>query len=141
MKFNLQDFLPYLLNRAAEKASRDFQAIYKNEYGMLRTEWRVVFHLGQYGPMTARDICTKGGLHKTKVSRAVAALETKRYLKRQQSERDRREEVLSLTSSGESVFRKLEMRALEYQKRIAENLSQKETDELTATLRKLIAAK
>jgi len=141
MNFDLQDFLPYLLNRAAEKASQDFQTIYKNEYGMLRTEWRVLFHLGQYGPMTARQICDRGDLHKTKVSRAVAALERKRFLKRQQSEKDRREELLSLTSIGQTTFRKLETRAQQYQERIAGNLSEKETADLTAALHKLIAVK
>ena len=59
MKFDIQDFLPYLLNRAAEKASSGFQQEYKSKYGMLLTEWRVVFHLGRYGKMTAIDICKK----------------------------------------------------------------------------------
>ena len=45
-EFNLHDFLPYLLNQAAEESSLAFQQIYKGRYGMLRTEWRVLFHLG-----------------------------------------------------------------------------------------------
>ena len=59
MKFDIQDFLPYLLNRAAEKASSVYQQEYKSKYGMLLTQWRVVFHLGRYGKMTAIDICKK----------------------------------------------------------------------------------
>ena len=54
--FALQDFLPYLLNRAAEESSLGFQKHYKNRYGMLRSEWRVLFHLGNYGQMTAKEI-------------------------------------------------------------------------------------
>ena len=54
--FDLQYFLPYLLNQAAEEASIAFQKVYKSRYGMLRTEWRVLFHLGRYGAMTATDI-------------------------------------------------------------------------------------
>ena len=45
------DFLPYLLAMAAEKTSQEFQRYYKDRYGMLRTEWRVLFHLGCYGDM------------------------------------------------------------------------------------------
>jgi len=46
----------HLLNRAAEEVSLDFQHHYKDRYGMLRTEWRVLAHLGERGTMTARDI-------------------------------------------------------------------------------------
>jgi ATP-dependent Lon protease len=41
---------------------------------MLRTEWRVLFHLGIYGEMTATDIVNRARIHKTKVSRAVQKL-------------------------------------------------------------------
>ncbi|MEM7214344.1 MAG: MarR family transcriptional regulator [Pseudomonadota bacterium] len=135
--FELENFIPYLLNRAAEKSSREFQAVYKQEYGMLRTEWRIVFHLGRYGEMTAREICSRGALHKTKVSRAVSALEEKRFLARKRSETDRREEYLSLTRQGKSVFRKLENSAREYQERFAGNFTQDEFRILTNALKKL----
>ena len=83
---DLRLFLPYLLNQAAEASSLDFQRVYKDKYGLLRTEWRVLFHLGCYGPMTATDIGRRARLHKTKISRAVSALQTKRYLTREDVE-------------------------------------------------------
>ena len=92
--FDLQLFLPYLLNQAAEAASLAFTQIYKNRYGMLRTEWRVLFHLGIYGTLTAKEIGERARSHKTKISRAVAALEKRRYLKRTRLESDRRVEAL-----------------------------------------------
>ena len=55
-KFDLQNFLPYLLSQAADASSCGFRQYYKDNYGMLRTEWRVVFHLGCYGKMTAKEI-------------------------------------------------------------------------------------
>ena len=57
--FDLQDFLPYLLNQAAEATSKGFHATYKAAYGMTRTQWRVLAHLGKFGAMTARDICAR----------------------------------------------------------------------------------
>jgi DNA-binding MarR family transcriptional regulator len=80
MNFSLPEFLPYLLNQAAEAVGKDFQSYYRDKYGMLRTEWRVLFHLGCYGDMTAKRICELASVHKTKVSRAVSALEAKRYV-------------------------------------------------------------
>ena len=102
--FDLRDFLPYVLTLASENASLGFQRVYKERYGMLRTEWRVLFHLGRYGAMTAREVCDRSGLHKTKVSRAVSALERRRFLTREQSTEDRRNETLSLTPTGRSAF-------------------------------------
>lgn len=102
--FDLEDFLPYLMTQAAEASSLEFQQHYKGRYGMLRTEWRVLFHLGRFGAMTAKEICARSGIHKTKVSRAVAALERKRYLSREVLETDRRLERLGLTPMGERVF-------------------------------------
>ena len=105
--FDLKDFTPYLLAIAAEEASLAFQSAYKARYGMLRTEWRVLFHLGRAGALTARDICDRARLHKTKVSRAVAALEAKRFLARRRRDDDRRHEELRLTKAGEAAFRAL----------------------------------
>ena len=102
--FDLRDFTPYMLAMAAEAASERFQNFYKSRYGMLRTEWRLLFHLGRYGAMTAKEICDRSRIHKTKVSRAVAALEEKRFLTRQKKDDDRRHEVLKLTKAGTSAF-------------------------------------
>ncbi len=103
-EFDLKDFLPYLLNQAAEQAGLSFQRIYKARYGMLRTEWRVLFHLGRYGPMTAKAIGMRTRMHKTKISRAVSALEARRFLTRTQLENDRRLERLDLTSAGRRAY-------------------------------------
>ena len=136
--FDLEDFLPYLLNRAAEHTSHEFQAIYKGKYGMLRTEWRILFHLGRYGNMTAKEICERGGLHKTKVSRAVMALEKKRFLKREKLETDKRVEILKLTRQGEITYRDLSHHAEAYQARMTAELSETDMANLTLVLRHLI---
>lgn len=105
--FDLQDFLPYLLNEAAEASSLSFQRAYRDRYGMLRTEWRVLFHLGLYGRLTATDIGQRSRMHKTKISRAVSALEAKRFLTRSRDATDRRAEFLTLTAAGEAAYRDL----------------------------------
>ncbi|CUK15819.1 HTH-type transcriptional regulator MhqR [Ruegeria denitrificans] len=132
--FNLQEFLPYLLNRAAEESSLEFQQIYKDRYGILRTEWRVLFHLGNYGEMTAKEIGERARLHKTKISRAVHRLETRRYLVRNRSETDRRVENLILTQMGQSVYRELSGIAEQYDAKL---MAQFNADEV-ALLRKML---
>ena len=124
--FELTDFTPYLLNQAADATSRRFQKSYKSKYGMLRTEWRVLFHLGCYGDMTAKEICTRAGIHKTKISRAVNALSQKRYLTRSELPEDRRHELLSLTKQGKAVFQDLLGEAKRFDAQLAEAFVEQE---------------
>ncbi len=135
--FDLQQFLPYLLNQAAEASSLEFQQVYKERYGMLRTEWRVLFHLGIYGRLTARQIAGMAGLHKTKISRAVAKLEQRRFLTRERDTGDRRLEYLELTALGTAAYRDLRGVARDYDARLAQRMTHEEAQVLRAVLRRL----
>lgn len=135
--FDLHLFLPYLLNQAAEASSLAFTRIYKERYGMLRTEWRVLFHLGIYGTLTAKEIGARAKTHKTKISRAVAGLEARRYLKRTRSEADRRVEALELTPQGVAVYNDLRSEAERYDKDLSAQLTAPERRVLLTALLKL----
>ncbi len=132
--FDLQAFLPYLLNQAAEASSLDFQSVYKSRYGMLRNEWRVLFHLGMYGRLSASEIRDRSGLHKTKISRAVQRLAERRFLTRDRDIKDRRTEHLELTAQGQAAYRDLRKIAREYDAALAEMLG----DEDVAALRRML---
>ena len=121
-RFDLEDFLPYRLNQAAEHISRKFQTIYRRDYGMTRPEWRVLAHLGQNETVTARDICDRARMHKTEVSRAINALEKRRWLKRQRDHADRRIENLSLTRDGNRVFQTLGRSAAAFEEELLTGL-------------------
>lgn len=103
----LEDFMPYRLNRLADAISREFARIYRDRYGLTRPEWRTLAALGQHGTMTATEIGAHSAMHKTKVSRAVAALEKRRWLVRKADANDRRVERLSLTKAGQRVYGEL----------------------------------
>lgn len=135
--FDLQDFLPYLLNQAAETSSLAFQQVYKGRYGMLRTEWRVLFHLGRYGRMTAKEIGQRAKTHKTKISRAVQKLAERRFLTRERDETDRRHEYLELTAAGQAVYRDLQAVAAEYDARLVAQFTPDEAAQLRAMLQRL----
>ncbi|WP_390911938.1 MarR family transcriptional regulator [Pseudosulfitobacter sp. SM2401] len=132
--FDLKDFLPYLLAQAAEQTSVEFQYFYKTKYGMLRTEWRVLFHLGRYGSMTAKEICDRARLHKTKVSRAVAALQDKRFLTREQQEKDRRHETLGLTRAGQVAYADLSQAAQRFDRKMVADFTPEEAEVLRRCL-------
>ncbi|UWQ91071.1 MarR family transcriptional regulator [Aliisedimentitalea scapharcae] len=135
--FALREFLPFLLNQAAEESSLAFQQVYKDRYGMLRTEWRVLFHLGIYGQMTAKEIGDRAKIHKTKISRAVHKLTQKRFVSRTRDEYDRRSEHLALTSAGETAYRDLRAVAEDYDVKLAAQFTKGEVALLRMMLRRL----
>src|SRR5215470_20185300 len=108
----IEHFLPYRLNVVAETVSRALSQLYAERYGIGVPEWRVIATLGEYERMTARDIGTHSRMHKTKVSRAVAALEKKELIERAPNEDDMREAFLALTAPGLRVHQDLAPRAL-----------------------------
>ncbi len=136
--FRLDDFLPYLLNNAAESTSRAFSEHYRTAYGMTRAQWRIMAHLGTFGALTASEICTRGFLEKSKVSRAVAGLEEMGLLRRMPSTHDRRAELLSLTDKGQQVHADLAAHARDFSAALNARLGRDRAAQLSDILRDLI---
>jgi len=114
----LESFLPYRLARISAVVSREFRAVYGPHHDLTVPEWRVLATLGQFEEMGARDIGKHSSMHKTKVSRAVRALEERRWLKRRESQADRREEILTLTALGRATYADIVPRAIQFEARL-----------------------
>ncbi len=127
---SLETFLPYRLNRLAESVSRNFAHIYRDRHGMTRPEWRLLATLGQYGRMTATEVGRHSSMHKTKVSRAVSALEKRRWLMRETEPTDRRVEHLALTRTGREAYAELVPIAQAFEAQLLDRLDQREREAL-----------
>ena len=134
MDFTLETFLPYRLNQAAERVSQRFAAQYRARYRMTRPEWRALAALGTYGRMTATEIGANSSMHKTKVSRAVRALEEKRWLKRSEDMSDRRIEHLELTPAGKRIYGEMIALARDYEAQLSALLGAGSLKQLEAGL-------
>ncbi|MER9075813.1 MarR family transcriptional regulator [Mesorhizobium sp. M0904] len=119
----LESFLPYRLYRLADAVSREFSRVYKDRHGLTRPEWRTLAGLGQHGTMTATALGEQSAMHKTKVSRAVAELERRRWLSRTPDEKDRRVEHLGLTKAGVAAYREMVPLAKEFERELLARLS------------------
>ena len=133
----LEEFLPYRLARAAEAVSIDFSRIYRDKHGLSRPEWRVLATLAQFGRTTATEIGAHAAMHKTKVSRAVFALEQRKWLTRAADETDRRMERLQLTRAGKSCFATLADLARQYEAQLLIDLGKSGSAQLLAALDKI----
>ena len=88
----LEDFLPHRLNVLSSLVSQALTRVY-GRYGIGIPEWRVLVTLGEYGVMTGKAVGAQTHMHKTKVSRAVAQLEQRKFLTRRANRADLREVV------------------------------------------------
>ncbi len=118
----LEQFLPYQLNVVANLVSQALSRVYARRHGIGVPEWRVLVTLGQFEAMTAKAIGAHTHMHKTKVSRAVALMEKRRLLTRRANRDDKREAFLSLTASGQAMYKEVAPHALDFAKRLTEIL-------------------
>ncbi|TWI89669.1 DNA-binding MarR family transcriptional regulator [Roseibium hamelinense] len=136
----LDSFLPYRLNLLAERVSRSFSQIYANQLGIGIPEWRVLAIIGQYGRVTSKEIGIRSTMHKTKVSRAVSALEAKGYVVRAANPLDMRESYLELTASGRQTYTDLVPQALAFSNELMNALTPDQKQVLSDIYDRLLEA-
>jgi DNA-binding MarR family transcriptional regulator len=115
----LEGFLPHRLNVLSSLVSQALTQVY-SQYGIGIPEWRVLVSLGQFGVMTGKAIGARTHMHKTKVSRAVAQLEARKFVTRRANRSDLREAFLSLTPAGRAVYEELAPRAYAFTQKLSE---------------------
>ena len=103
----LKGYLPYRLNLLAELTSESTRVIYRRRHGLTRPEWRVLVNLAEAPSLTASDLCRLVPAHKTKISRALVALEGRGWVRRQTDRRDRRVSHAALTRRGRRAFEQI----------------------------------
>ena len=139
--FDLELFLPYRLYQATESSSQSFREVYQTRFGITRAEWRVLFNVGQYGPISAQEIVERTYLDKTKISRAVQKLVERKWLKRSSDLADRRRQALELTARGRKLVDELSAHAEQHNQAIIAVIGQRKFEDLLKTLEEIEKAK
>ena len=103
----LKGYLPYRLNLLAELTSARTHPIYRRRHELTRPEWRVLVNLAEAPSLTATDLCARVPAHKTKVSRALAALEARGWVTRSADPQDARIAHAALTLKGRRAFNRI----------------------------------
>jgi len=119
----LETFLPYRLALIASLVSEALSHIYGERFGFGIPEWRVIATLGQFGTMTAKQVGNHSHMHKTKVSRAVAHLARRRYVRRRTNDEDKREEHLTLTAQGRAVYEEIAPMAITFARHLFDDIA------------------
>lgn len=123
----------YMINSYREPSFRSIEAI----HGLTRPEILTLIFLFHRDGISAADICDFSGHLKNNISRAVTALESKGFIRREPDPRDQRRLLLYITASGRKMHNRF-MPGLEArEKAMMECLSAHEKADFERLLRKL----
>ncbi len=139
VELDLQQYFPYRLARLAEQVSLAVAEVYAERFSLTRQEWRVLAILGARAEIATKEIGPLTTLDKMQVSRAVQGLEARGIVSRKHDANDRRELIVSLTSAGRALYRKIVPYALAREARLLSVLTPDEISLLDRVMRKLSA--
>ncbi|MXP65323.1 MarR family transcriptional regulator [Roseomonas sp. M0104] len=135
----IKDLLSYRIHQLANALSRGAAARYRREFDVSLMEWRTIALLGDFAPMSLKDLARQSGLDKGLASRVVGGL-VERGLVRRGAAADARELALSLTPAGRKVFGGLMRSAGERDAAFRAALTEAEMECLDSAIGKLLQA-
>lgn len=135
----LQDYLTYRLHRLAKLTDRQSIDAYANVFGLGVGEARCLAAIGQFAPLSVKDLAARANLDKAQASRAAQMLVERVLVLKSASETDARAVVLTLTRAGRPLWKRV-MRLIEQRNAdIFGCLSSAEQRQLGAMFDRLIA--
>lgn len=134
----IRELLSYRLHQVANLLSRGAEMRYRREFGVSLWEWRSVALLGGAAEaQSLNELARAAGMDKSQMSRVVAGLTKKKIVVRETDANDGRGIRLSLTKSGQALYRKLIGAAAERNSAFLGCLTAKERASLEAIMTKL----
>lgn len=102
------------------KALYQFEKAFAERHGITINEAMLLCCLKQGGARTAGDLCEFVGLSNPRVSKVIAAVESKGYIQRGIGSHDRRQMLFSLTDLGAAKIRRMQQSAMGFDELFAQ---------------------
>lgn len=135
----LQDFLTWRLHRLAKLTDRQSVDAYSSVFGLGVGEARCLAAIGQFAPLSVKDLAAQANLDKAQASRAAQMLVERDLVLKSASETDARGVVLTLTRTGRPLWKRVMKLIKQRNADIFGCLSVAEQRQLEAVLDRLIA--
>jgi DNA-binding MarR family transcriptional regulator len=135
----IKELISYRVHRVANALSRGAALRYRRDFRVSLMEWRILALLGDFGPLTLKDLARESGLDKSQASRAVADLVRRGLVLRGIGREDAREVALRLSAEGRRTQDGLMRAARERDAAFRNCLSAEEQRVMDTALRKLEA--
>jgi len=134
---DLEQFLPYRLSVLSNRVSGNIAKLYGDRYGLAIPEWRVITILALYPGSSASEVSDRTAMDKVAVSRAVARLLERGFIKRETHGDDRRRSVLALSAAGFEVYETIAPLVIEITRKLMSVLSEEEEQMLETLILRL----
>jgi DNA-binding MarR family transcriptional regulator len=134
--FDLDDYLPYLINRIGHRVADAF-ARELQRFHVTLPMWRVLAALRQAGAQHQNDIAGLASLDPSTFSRLIRQLEAKDLIRRSRSGADQRAVEVALTGKGRALTRSIIPVARRYEAMLVGGLTPGEVGRLKALLREV----
>ena len=131
---DIDHYAPFLLNVVSSAWGRTTSAIYRRDFGLGLTDWRVISMLNIEPGITASRICDVVRLDKGAVSRSLKTLDDLGHLDSEQPSGDPRKRLWRLSDQGRAVHRQILAVALGCEAQLVAGIS---PEDLATTLRVL----
>lgn len=135
----VDQLLTYRIHALNKLTERGVSERYQIKAGVTLPEARVVQAVGTFGPFSIMNLARHANLDKSQASRAADALIQRGLLQRHASPEDGRVVLVSLTSEGLQIFRKLVPLARKWNEELVSTLSETERAALNRALDKVLA--
>lgn len=135
----LNQFTPYRLVNLAKRVSDACNADFGAPNGVSVAEWRLLARLGEHVELSSRGLPDSTFMDKSRVSRAIASLESKGLLRTRIDAKDNRAKIIGLTDAGRGLYQKMVPSALQWEAEFLSSLSVPELRDLLMFLSKLEA--
>lgn len=135
--FDIKKFLPFRLGVLSAKLSKHSGQVYRDRYRLSAPEWRVLAVLSQEGPLSVQEVVIETTMDKVRVSRALATLFKRQFIRRQIDAKDRRRSIIDLTEAGRATYQAIVPLVQAFEAKLIGGLSPQERTILEQALSKL----
>lgn len=130
----------FKLIRVVNLTARPFHEHVGKQHALRLTEWRVMMVLASHPGIAATEVADLTGLDKMTVSRALAGLQRRGRLRREDDPADQRRSRLYLTPAGQRLYAQIAVTARQREAQLFAGVSEADQHQLSATLDRLAAA-
>lgn len=135
-RLDLDDYLPYLLNRAGAKIADAFGKVTR-QHGISLQMWRVLAALNQQDGQSVGGLAATTSIETSTLSRLLDQMQRKRLLLRQRDSDDQRSVTIHRTQAALAITEKLIPVALAYETQALVGLDQRQAKAIKTMLRRL----
>jgi len=140
MKFDLAEYLPYLINRVGMAMIVRFSDDALAHRGVTISMWRVLTVLAHVGPQRQIDVADLSGVDASTLSRIITRLERMGFVTRERSTTSNREVTVRVTPKAQRLVQETLPVADELVRTAVSNMTAREVETLKRLLRRMYAS-